>query len=86
MRILVNKKFPMLLLHWWLDCQNDAADKSFRRVKQKKPVSREIRSFQFGAQALFKRESTPGTFYFNYKKNVGFCFRVTCFIYYQSNI
>ena len=57
MRILVNKKFPMLLLHWWLDCQNDAGNKSFRRMNQKKAVSGEIRSFQFGVQALFKRRS-----------------------------
>ena len=63
MRILVNKKFPMLLFHWRLDCQNDARDKSFRIMKQKKAASREIRSFQFGVQALFKRENTSGTFF-----------------------
>ena len=48
----MNKKFPMLLLHWWLDCQNDAGDKSFQKMKQKNV--REIRSFQFGVLALFR--------------------------------
>ena len=85
MRILVNKKFPMLSLHWWSDCQKDAGDKFFRRMKQKKAVSREIRSFQFGVQALFKRENTPGIF-FNYKKNIGGSFHVARCIYYPSNI
>ena len=47
-------------------------------MKQKKAVFREIRSFQFEVQALFKRENISGTFYFNYKKNIGCCFRVTC--------
>ena len=45
MRILVNKKFPMLLLHLELYCQQDAGDKFFRKMKQNKAVSREIRSF-----------------------------------------
>ena len=52
MRILVNKKFPMLLLYWRLDGQNDTGD--LENEKQKKAVSREIRSFQFVVQALFK--------------------------------
>ena len=25
----------MLLLHWWLDCQNDGGDKSFSKDKTK---------------------------------------------------
>ena len=70
MKILVNKKFPMLLLHWWLDCQNNAGDKSFRKMNQKKTVTPEIRSFQFGVQTLFKRQNTPARFYFNDKKNI----------------
>ena len=79
MRILVDKKFPMLLLHWWLDCQKDAGDKFFRRMKQK-VVPREIRSFQFGVQALFERKNTPVTFS-NSKENNSGSFYVTCFIY-----
>ena len=79
MRILVDKKFPMLLLHWWLDCQKDARDKFFQRMKQK-VVSREIRSFQFGVQTLFERKNTPVTFS-NSKKNNSGSFYVTCFIY-----
>ena len=70
MKILVNKKFPMLLLHWWLDCQNNAGDKSFRKMNQKKTVPLEIRSFQFGVQTLFKRQNTPAKLYFNDKKNI----------------
>ena len=70
MKILVNKKFPMLLLHWWLDCQNNAGDKSFRKMNQKKTVTLEIRTFQFGVQTLFKRQNTPAKLYFNDKKNI----------------
>ena len=84
-------------IFWWIRnsqcfyCIDDwtantnAGDKSFRRINKSKQFHGKL-SFQFGVQALFKRQNTPGTFYFNYQKNIGCCFRLTCFIYYPSDI
>ena len=67
-----------------LQCQNDAGDESFfegwnkrRQCTGKLFFLLFKPGFEFGVQDFFKSYNTPGT----YKKNIGCCFRVTCFIY-----